>query len=510
MTEPLKAFRFSDLQAELQSADLWLEARAEGSYDGIFSDTRELNQLTGSSLVFFCRRGLSKDGHQFIPELLKEGRVKAFVVEEGVDLIPEDRDYLVVRDSRLAMSLFAKKLYGDPTRDLLTCAITGTNGKTTSCFILEQVLKSAGFRTARMGTIDSRFENDRWGSSLTSPDFVLFQKLVARWKALGAESLVFEASSHALSQGRLSGVEVDLALFTNLSPEHLDYHKNMESYYQAKKILFSSLLRNSSKQKKIAILPEDQAYGSRLLEELKGSGLNLWSWGEGPTSEDDSQRLQLEEWSTSLSGSEVSARFRAEKIQFRSSLIGKHNVENLMGALTAGLALEMKLSEILSSLESFQAVPGRLERVPHPRSANVFVDYAHTPDALENVLQSLRPLCQGKLRLIFGCGGDRDRQKRPLMGQIAELFSDVVYLSSDNPRSEDPLEIINQVLQGMQKIKPCRVIENRRLAIETAISEMEEKDVLLIAGKGHETTQEIMGQEFDFDDREVVRAYSGA
>jgi len=496
------------LRELLEAKQLLESSRGEAVFDGIFSDSRQLEQVSGQKLLFFARRGLSRDGHDFLRELASEQRIAGYVVEEKAEEIPAEKSLFVVRDSHQAMGFASKIIYGDPTLDLLSVAITGTNGKTTLSYLCEAILKKSGARPAVMGTIESRFEDDRQVSALTTPDFSILQKRFCEWKEKGASAIVFEASSHAIQQKRLFGIELDAALFTNLSPEHLDYHKTMEAYFRAKKRLFSEHLLRSQKKRRRAIIPQDGKYGSRLIEDLRDSDLEIWSWGfEAATAQN---YFEIRDWKTTLDGSRFQLCSPSESLDIYSPLVGRHNIENLASAACFGLSLGVSADDIVSAFRSVRSIPGRLEKVPTKLSGSVFVDYAHTPDALENVLQSLRTVCQGRLKVVFGCGGDRDRAKRPQMGQVAELYADEIYVTSDNPRSEDPHAIMDEILKGMQRIKPVEVEADRRKAIGSCLSKTEMNDVVLIAGKGHETTQEIQGKKIHFDDREVVRAYAGA
>lgn len=491
----------------------WAQLRsqiASLNYSAISSDSRAV--LAGlhqnDRLLYFARRGSSRDGHDFLKDLSGRTEIVGFVVEEMPEGFSAEAPVFTVRDSSFAMAMVAKELYRDPTASALTVAVTGTNGKTTSTFLLQYLLERLGKRTALSGTVHIQFGDFRLASPLTTPDFSVMQKNFSDLRGRGAEAFVFEASSHALDQRRLLGIELDGALFTNLTQEHLDYHQNMENYYLAKRRLFTEVLRSSRKRHKWAIVHDDGAYGSRLIEELRGNqDFELWTWGQRPLK--NARHLQIVEWKSSLVGSDFLVRLQntdsPKDLRIKTPLIGRHNVENLMGVLTAGLAMGHGVQEIHRALQGAVSVPGRLERVNEVSPLNVFVDYAHTPDALENVLGTLRNLCSGRLILVFGCGGDRDKGKRPKMGQVAELYADSIFVTSDNPRSEDPQSILDAILAGMQRLKKTVSEVDRAKAIELALQELQPEDVLLIAGKGHETYQIIGNQRFDFDDREVTR-----
>ncbi|MDB5037998.1 MAG: UDP-N-acetylmuramoyl-L-alanyl-D-glutamate--2,6-diaminopimelate ligase [Bacteriovoracaceae bacterium] len=486
-----------------KAADIWLKGSADGNVDQITSDSRAAEKASGKQIVFFARKGPTKDGHDFLNELSKLPQIAAFVVEKIPEKFETKAAIILVRDATLAMALAAKDFYKNPSGDTFCAAVTGTNGKTTTTFLMESLLQESGKRPARLGTIETHFEKISIPSELTTPDFTVLQKTFSELKQKGADAFVFEASSHALEQNRLLGLELDLALFTNLTPEHLDYHKNMENYFQAKRKLFVELLASSKKKNKIAVLPDDKAYGSRLAEEVRvNSGINVFTWAfEGIPSE---QKVIIKTWETNLSGSSVTISGAGkENLKFHSKLIGKYNIENMAGMITAALALKIDPKIIQRSLDSQSPVRGRLERVSVP-AGFAFVDYAHTPDALENVLLTLRPLTKGKLKVVFGCGGDRDRYKRPKMGAIAELYADEIFITSDNPRTEDPEAIIQEILNGVQKIKPTHVESDRRLAIEKSLFGLEKNDVLLVAGKGHEDYQILGTTKVAFDDREVI------
>ncbi len=493
----LKAFK---------EAGLWLEGSAFGSMRELTSDSRVvLSSQDPSQIVFFARRGVLRDGHDFLNQL-STIPVAAFVVERIPSDFKTQSPIILVRDSRLAMAIAAKNLFQDPTSKAFTVAVTGTNGKTTSTFLIQSLLKQRGLRPARNGTIETQFEDFRQSSNLTTPDFSEMQRLFADLRSRGANAFVFEASSHALDQRRLLGLELDAGIFTNLTPEHLDYHQNMETYFQSKRLLFTELLSQSSKKRKIAILPDDGSFGSRLLDDLKVyNQIKVFSWGYGPP-RSDGEHLHILDWKTDLNGSEILIQYSSRKDTYKSKLVGRYNVENIAGMIALGYALQEKPSLIQKTLEQLPPVRGRLERVEVRSKGCIFVDYAHTPDALENVLMTLRPLTKGRLKVVFGCGGDRDRTKRPKMGAISELHADEIFVTSDNPRMENPDTIIEEIMTGFQKLKPIHVEADRRSAIAKSLVGLQDGDVVLIAGKGHEDYQILGTEKIHFDDREVVKS----
>jgi len=501
------------LLKDLKLSDLWLEGELNGDVTGVLSDSRKLKDLAPDQRVlFFARKGVTFDAHEILREIDSHPAVVGIVLERVPVGVSLKKPFVRVRSSARAMALAVKSFWADPSSQMLLAAVTGTNGKTTSTFLMQSLLKTMGYRTARFGTIETEFEGSSVPSELTTPDFEELQKTFADLRTRGATAAVFEASSHALDQGRLLGLEVDAAIFTNLTPEHLDYHRTMENYYVAKRKLFNELLKGSAKKKKLAVIPHDGSFGSRLADDLKGlNDLEIIGWTADPTRAEKSD-LFLQSFETSLEGTtlKVQSMKTQKNFSLKSSLVGHYNAENIMGMVGLAWGLSASPEKIQQALDQMPAVSGRLERVNRPQPGFVFVDYAHTPDALENVLSTLRGLTKGRLRVVFGCGGDRDRGKRPKMGEVAELYADDIFVTSDNPRTEDPEAIIGEILKGMQKLKPCRVESDRRKAIGLALESLGPQDVLLIAGKGHESYQIVGTQKFPFDDREVVRGFSQA
>lgn len=485
---------------------IWLEGESHIEITSIESNSKRLEKASHAkhSVAFFARKGAAKDGHEFLSSLSNNPAIGVFIVEKLPSGFSPSVPVIVVRDSTLAMALAAKSFYKNPTSDAFTFAVTGTNGKTTTTFLVQSLLKVLGKRPARMGTIEVQFENFRELSELTTPDFTEIQKTFSELKAKGADAFVFEASSHALDQRRLLGLDFDAALFTNLTPEHLDYHRTMEKYFEAKQKLFLELLLKSPKKERYAVIPRDGAYGNRLIEAICHlSDIESWTWGRSGVASE--RTLVIDQFETTLSGTQLTMSGGGLKSQiFKSHLVGAYNVENIAGMLALGLALGAKPEQLQRALNDLPHVPGRLEAVPVKAGIGVFVDYAHTPDALENVLMTLRPLTKGRLRVVFGCGGDRDKTKRPKMGAIAELYADELFVTSDNPRTEDPESILDEIVGGLQRLKPVVVEVDRRKAISLSLKNLKSGDVVLIAGKGHENYQILGTEKIHFDDREVV------
>ena len=436
--------------------------------------------------AFFCVPGTTRDGHEFAAEAVRNGAV-ALVVERAVEpAVPQ----LVVPDARAAMATAADLFFGEPTRELEVAGVTGTNGKTTTAFLLYSILEAAGRRPGLLGTVESRVGGERRPVVRTTPEAIDLQRTFREMLEAGDRSVALEASSHASELHRLDRVRFDALVFTNLSQDHLDFHETMESYFRAKRRLFAGAAPPPA-----AVNVADE-WGRRLAVELEDvSRAPLVTFGFSADAEIRPEGLELD-----ASG----ARFTAAGIELRTRLRGRFNVENVLGALAAAILLDVDEEEIAAGVAALEGVPGRFEAVDEGQSFAVIVDYAHTPDSLDNVLRTARDLADGRVLVVFGAGGDRDRGKRPLMGKVAADLADVVVVTSDNPRSEQPLAIIQDVLQGAGT--DVEIDPDRRSAIARAISLADEGDVVVIAGKGHEQGQEVAGEKLPFDDREVARA----
>jgi UDP-N-acetylmuramoyl-L-alanyl-D-glutamate--2,6-diaminopimelate ligase len=404
--------------------------------------------------LFFCVRGARVDGHDLAGEAVERGAV-AIVVERRVDV---DVPQLVVDDVRRAMAHYAVRFFGDPSRELAVAGVTGTAGKTTTAYLLDSILQAAGRRTGLLTNIERRVGDESRPTGLNTPEAIDLQRLFREMVDAGDEVCVMEATSHASAQGRLDGVRFRVLVFTNLSHEHLDFHGTMEAYYEAKKRLFA--------QAEVAVVNTADEWGRRLFDEL-GNAVPF-----------------------------------APELDATLRLRGEFNVTNARGAATAARALGVPEDAIRAGVESLRGVPGRLEAVDEGQPFDVVVDYSHKPASLENVLRALRETAQGRVICVFGCGGDRDREKRPVMGRLAHELADVAIVTSDNPRSEDPLAIIAEIVAGALGLD---VEPDRRAAIAKAIGLAHDGDVVLIAGKGDEQGQEIAGVKHPFDDREVAR-----
>jgi UDP-N-acetylmuramoyl-L-alanyl-D-glutamate--2,6-diaminopimelate ligase len=423
------------------------------------------------------------DGHDFAPQAVANGAV-ALVVERPVDLpVPQ----LVVSDSRAAMAVAADELFGRPTEELAVAGVTGTSGKTTTAFLLYAVLAAAGRRPGLLGTVETRVDGERRPATRTTAEAIDLQRLFREMLDAGDRSCAMEATSHGSELRRLDRVRFAALIFTNLSQDHLDFHPTMEDYFQAKRRLFFG------EHAPPAAVNVGDEYGRRLADELRVAGTPLVTFGFAVDADVRPDELDLGAPVTSLT---------AAGIEVRTRLRGRFNVENVLGTVAAARLLGLPDEAVVAGVESVGGVPGRFEIVDEGQPFTVVVDYSHKPGALENVLRAARELTAGRVLCVFGCGGDRDAGKRPLMGRIASELADVPIVTSDNPRSEDPAAIAEAVLAGMTGEPEVEL--DRRAAITRAIELAEPGDAVVIAGKGNERGQEIAGRVVPFDDREVA------
>lgn len=458
--------------------------------DGL--DVKADSRMIKPGEVFVAVPGTAVDGAKFIPAALDNGAAH-IVAAPGVGL-PEGTTAELYQydDPRLALGALAAARYGNESADVPVIGITGTNGKTTVSYLVEHLLASAGRNVGVMGTVTYRWPGHEEEASHTTPDNLAMHAMLARMREAGVDAVVMEVSSHALDQRRAAGVEFAAGVLTNVTQDHLDYHGDMEGYYRAKARLFADCKPGGE----AGVVNWDDPYGRR----LAGECAHTMTFGF----RDDCPGLRGEILESTVSGLRLRMTWKGESWEIVSPLVGEHNGSNLLAAQGVGLALGLTPKEF-TALESFRGVPGRLERVPNERGLDVFVDYAHTPDALENVLSALHGLVKGRLFCVFGCGGDRDRTKRPLMGEAACRNADVAVVTSDNPRTEDPQAIIDDVLPGMKGCGTMKALVDRKDAIAWALGEMAGDDILVIAGKGHETYQVIGTEKTDFSDFAVVR-----
>ena len=447
-------------------------------------DTRKV----GPGALFVCVPGARADGHDFAEDAVADGAV-ALAVERPLDVpVPQ----LVVPDARLAMALAADVFFGRPSRELEVAGVTGTNGKTTTAFLLYSILAAAGRRPGLLGTVEMRVGGERRAVTRTTPEAVDLQRTFRELLDAGDRSCAMEASSHASELKRLVGTRFRALVFTNLSQDHLDFHGTLADYYDAKRRLFTH--PDVDGDRPPAAVNVGDEHGRLLAEELRGLGGRLVTFGLADDAEIRPEELELTPSATS---------FRADGLDVRPRLRGRFNVENVLGAIAAARLLGIEDDALVRGIEHVAGVPGRFEAVDEGQPFAVLVDYAHTPEALANVLAEARRLAAGRLICVFGCGGDRDRAKRPLMGEVVSRLADRAVVTSDNPRREEPGAIIDEILAGMdgrEDVEP-----DRAAAIARAVEQAAEGDVVVIAGKGHEQGQELADRTIPFDDREVAR-----
>jgi UDP-N-acetylmuramoyl-L-alanyl-D-glutamate--2,6-diaminopimelate ligase len=444
-------------------------------------DTRAVS----SGALFFCVRGERVDGHDLAWEAIERGAI-ALVVERILDV---DVPQLVVLSTRESMAVAADVFFGEPTKELELAGVTGTNGKTTTAFLLQAILDAAGRKPGLVGTVEWQVGGARRPAPFTTPEAIDLQRLFREMLDAGDRSAAVEASSHGAALRRLDRVRFDALVFTNLSQDHLDLHGSMEEYYDAKRRLFTGPAPPP------AAVNVGDAWGRRLaadLEDLHRAPLVTFAL-------DEEAEVRPENLEIRVGGSS----FRAAGVEVETRLRGRFNVENVLGAVAAGLLLDVDEDAIADGIASVSGVPGRFEPIEEGQPFSVLVDYAHTPDSLANALSAARDLGPGRVIVVFGAGGDRDRGKRPLMGKVAADLADVTIVTSDNPRSEEPLAIIQDVLQGTGL--EVEIDPDRRSAIARAVSIAEEGDVVVIAGKGHEQGQDVGGVVTPFDDGDVAR-----
>jgi len=486
----------------------WTGARS-GPVASVCYDSRACRR--GS--LFVAVPGLLADGHAYIPDAIRRGA--GVIVHEQP--LPETADvsWIQVSDSRRVLGMLARNFYQCPSSQLCLIGVVGTNGKTTVTYLLEAILAAAGYNVGVMGTVNYRFNEKTMSADHTTPESLDMQKMLREMADDGVSHVVAEISSHAVDLRRVDDCDFDLGVFTNLSQDHLDYHKNMENYFAAKKRFFQEVLPASRKNVSCRmVVNADDPWGQRLLREVS---LPHLSFGIDAPCDLSAREIHL-----TLQGTQAEFISAGRRFKIASPLIGRYNLYNILAAAAAALSLGISTDKVQAGIEHVGQVPGRMEKVSGPDQPAVFVDYAHTDDALRRVLQNLAAFKQGRLITLFGCGGDRDRGKRPLMALAAAELSDLVIITSDNPRTEDPLEIIRQIESGlpgktMTKVLPealkaedcdrCyAVIPDRGAAIEAAIACAGPCDLVVIAGKGHEDYQILGNRRIPFDDRRHAQA----
>ncbi len=482
---------------------------AETDITGLYYDSRMMKP----GGIFFALKGVAVDGHRFIDAAIKSGA--AAIVLEDDSYAPPSIPFVQVGDARLAMSKMAAAFFRYPTNGIPLIGITGTNGKTTTTYLIEAILRAAGVPPAVLGTIHYRFGETLYPAPHTTPESVELQKTLREMVDIGARSVVMEVSSHALDQRRVDGCRFDVGIFTNLTRDHLDYHMNMDSYLASKKRFFTELLgADREKPKRRAVVNIDDPAG-RLIAE--SAVCPVLTYGLGADAGVTARGVNF-----STSGISGVLALPGRDLEFHSSLLGRFNLYNILAAAAAAVAMELPAEAIRAGIEGHDKVAGRLESVDNDLGITVLVDYAHTGDALENVLKTLREIALKRIITVFGCGGDRDRGKRPIMGEIAGRYSDICIITSDNPRSEEPALIIEEIKTGIVPLGLKEIdekelngtdiengfitVESRREAIRLAIRVAKSGDIVLLAGKGHEDYQIIGNKRHHFDDREEAAA----
>ncbi|MGC8871394.1 MAG: UDP-N-acetylmuramoyl-L-alanyl-D-glutamate--2,6-diaminopimelate ligase [Caldimicrobium sp.] len=465
----------------------------------LYDESIEILGLTDDSrrvepgFIFFARRGTRENGERFIPEAISKGAV--CIIRETPPEPSFKCPQLQVRDLKKVMGELALKFFGNPEKELRLIGITGTNGKSSTSFFLKTLLENLGLKTGYVGTLFYEIDKKKYPAKETTPSILDMASFLKEAKEAEVKYFVMEVSSHALDQDRLYPLKFDLSAFTNLSRDHLDYHSDMEAYYLAKKKLFTHYLKPEG----FAVISLESSYGHRLYQELRKEGVlapeRIFLVNNATI------RVEILERTPFL---KLKVKGIKREYLVETKLLGDYQALNLGTLMGCALALGLDEEEVILALKDLKNPPGRLELCGAYRGAYIFVDYAHTPEALESALKSLLPLKKGRLIVLFGCGGNRDPGKRPLMGRIASQFSDLVILTSDNPRFEDPEKIIEEIKLGLNGAKPYYAIPDRREAIAFTIKELREGDLLLIAGKGHEDYQEIKGKRYPFSDKEEV------
>jgi UDP-N-acetylmuramoyl-L-alanyl-D-glutamate--2,6-diaminopimelate ligase len=468
----------------------------EVNISGISIDSK----IVEKGFLFVALKGERTDGHKYVESAVSNG-ASAVMVERAPESVYKGVTVIEVPDSRVALAGVSANFYAHPTKELSLVGITGTNGKTTITYLLESIWRQERFKSAVLGTIDYRYGGSRLESLMTTPESLELMRMFREMRNSGVEIAAMEVSSHALDKKRVIGCHFDAAIFTNLTQDHLDYHGTIENYLNTKKTLFTDVLKSSEKQRKFSIINMDDPYGEEIRKEAPGEVITY-------SIHDPSAHVFAESSEITERGIRARVNTPAGTLDINSKLYGTHNLSNLLAASATAVSLGSSLDHIEKGLSEIGAIPGRLESVDNTLGIKVLVDYAHTPDALENVLRAARALTAGNLILVFGCGGDRDRTKRPKMGLIGKELSDILLVTSDNPRTESPEKIIDDIEAGVlgdgDKQKLYFRVSDRKEAIGRAIGMARENDTVLIAGKGHEDYQIVGTKKFPFDDRIIA------
>jgi UDP-N-acetylmuramoyl-L-alanyl-D-glutamate--2,6-diaminopimelate ligase len=491
---PLVAGRRMKLSELFEGAEIAsVSARTDVEISSIAYDSRKVAR----GALFFALQGEKEDGNKYISDALRRGAVAIASEYPREALRPAEISWIQILPGaeRRVLAVASANYFRHPAKALRLVGVTGTNGKTTTTHLIESILQAAGMKTGLIGTISYRTPRGSREAVNTTPESLDLQQMLAEIRDAEGSAAVMEASSHALAMDRLWGCHFAVAVFTNLTRDHLDYHKTFEEYFAAKRKLFEG---TGAGAPDIAVINADDPYAQK----LEGLAKRTMTYGLK-----NGAQITTSKYPLSFKGLEFTAQRPGGRIEIESRLVGKINVYNILAAIGAGVALEIPSAAIARGIHELESVSGRFQRIDEGQPFLVIVDYAHTDDALRNLISTARELNpSGRIITLFGAGGDRDRTKRPLMGEAAGTLSDFVVLTSDNPRTEDPLRIINDVLVGLQKTKTKYVVEAERgRAIEIALDEARPGDIVLLAGKGHETYQVLRQGTIDFDDREAAR-----
>lgn len=458
----------------------------ESTIKGVTEDSRKVKE----GFAFVAISGTNEDGNKYVTDAINRG-ASVIVSESNFPTLSSPQ--IVVPNAREALAIICSAFYNHPEEKLVAVGITGTNGKTTTSYLLKSILEHAGNRVGLVGTIRHEIGERMIPAQMTTPSASEIYEYLAQMVSADLTHVVLETSSHALSQHRVKGLNFAVGIFTNITQDHLDYHKNMDDYFQAKSILFKDLSENST-----AVLNADEDCFDKLKNLTKAKII-----GYSIEKESDVYATDID---SNLNGSSFVLHYNNETAKINTSLVGIYNISNILSAAASAFALGVAFDNVVSGIQSVKGVPGRVEKVDCGQNFKVVVDYAHTPDALDSLLSNMRKVCSNRLICVFGCGGDRDTSKRPQMGKVVENLSDVAVVTSDNPRSEEPDDIIKMIIDGMSKKSIKKIVEaDRYKAIELALAEANEDDLVVVAGKGHETYQKFKDQVRFFDDRLVIK-----
>ena len=465
---------------------------SQGDLNRFVSDIQYDSRKIQHGEAFIAIKGFQTDGHRFISQAYQNG-ARVFFSEEPVDL--PDATVIYLKDNRQALPIISRTFFHEPDKKLKIIGITGTNGKTTTAYLIHSILQKAHWKPGLFTTV-KYFDGSEWhNSERTTPEALDLFRILYRMNQAGLKSMVMEVSSHALSLARVEGVHFLAGVFTNLGRDHLDFHQTQENYFLAKRRLFEGMTESQR-----AVLNEDDPYSERIRQ---NTGAEVYTYSlKDPASSVSYIQHQLQK-----EGLQITLKIPAGEITVITKFLGTFNIYNIMAAVATGVSLGLPDNFMLAGIESLVRVPGRCENYSTPDGYSVYIDYAHTPDALQNILRAIWETRPQTLIVVFGAGGDRDRGKRPAMGKAAEDYGDKIILTNDNPRSEDPMVILHDILSGISDKSKVMVIPDRHEAIHTALKMARNKDSVVVAGKGHEDYQEIKGIKYPFDDREVLKEF---